>query len=253
MPHRAWNRFGYPDRRGVFPLPQTQRFLDSLPPAESESILTHCSRVTFQTGQVLFDVGDEIRNVYLPLSCVVSLMTELRDGRHVESASVGQEGIAGLPALVGGAISHNHVVVQVAGEALQLSVSDARRLAETDCPAFHAHIGQLVNATMTAMAQSAACLAMHPVVERCARWLLSTSERVKRHQFHLTQEALAAMLGVHRPSVTIACQTLQKAGLIRYHRGDIEVANREGLLAASCECYGVIRDLFDSFLGDGWA
>ena len=214
---------------------------------EANAITALCSPVEFATGQVLYDVGDPFTAVYFPVSAVVSITTQLKDGRLVESTTIGREGIVGLPALLGALKSHQHVVSQVPGAALELPI-DAVAGVLAENPIFAGRVGLLADCTMTAMAQSSACLALHPVAERCARWLLMTADRVNSNFFHLTQEYLAAMLGVYRPSVTIAAQTLQRAGLIEYRRGNIQILDRPNLEAASCECYGVVRDIFDAFL-----
>lgn len=230
-------------------MPRLPRLLGTLPPTEQREILSFCTEIELASGQSLFGVGDEFSAIFFPLTAVISVTTELSDGRLVESTSIGREGIAGLSALLGARRSQQYVVTQVPGRALRTSADDARRLANERCPAFRERIGLLADCTMTSMGQSAACLALHPVVERCARWLLMDADRAGSDRFHLTQEFLAAMLGVHRPSVTVAARTLQDAGLIDYHRGEIRIVDRAGLEAASCECYAVIRDMFEEFLG----
>jgi CRP-like cAMP-binding protein len=222
--------------------------LETLPREEAELIRAECATVELRTGQVLADVGKAFGDAYFPVSSVVSVTTQMRDGRLVESTTIGREAVACLPGLLGSKLSRQHVVAQVPGSALAVPVETLRGLLGS-LPEFEARLGLMADCMMTAMSQSAACLALHPVPERCARWLLMTADRVDSNSFHLTQEYLAAMLGVHRPTVTIAARTLQLAGLIAYRRGEIQILDRAGLEAASCECYEVVRDVFREFLG----
>jgi len=219
----------------------------ALPPAEAAAIEAGGQTVALDAGAILYAVGDVIDQIYFPLTCVASVTTELEDGRLVESATIGREGVVGLSYLLGAPISRQRVINQVPGQAIRISTRRiAAVLAQT--PVLAASFGRYADAVMTTMSQSAACLAMHPVAERCARWLLTTSDRTGADRFHLTHEFLAAMLGVHRPTVTIAAGMLQRAGFLEYHRGNVHILDRPGLLAASCECYNATRAAQDDFL-----
>lgn len=218
-------------------------------PVEEARLLTDsCSEVKLTVGQVLADVGQPYTTIYFPITSVVSVTTQLRDGRLVESTTIGREGIVGLAALLGSKRSHQHVVAQVPGTSLCVSLESLLELLPS-LPEFVRRFGTLADCMMTSMGQSAACLAMHPVAERCARWLLMTADRTHSDTFFLTQEYLAAMLGVHRPTVTIAARTLQRAGLIDYHRGQITILDRVGLEEATCECYEIVHAVVEEFLG----
>jgi CRP-like cAMP-binding protein len=139
------------------------------------------------------------------------------------------------------------VMVQVAGSAFRI---EARKFPDLlrQAPAFQARLMRYVMALLNQVAQATSCNRLHEVQERCARWLLHTHDRVNGDSFMLTQEFLSQMLGVHRPTVTIAARMLQQAGLIRYTRGQIEVIDREGLEAAACSCYRSITDHYASLL-----
>ena len=195
-------------------------------------------------GEVLYKVGDPIDFIYFPDGSVISLVTEMEDGRMVEAGTVGLEGIVGVQVFLGTHKSAYRVVVQVAGKASRMPANRLETLL-SQAPVLRTRFAQFSYAMMVMMSQSAGCLALHPVHERCARWLLHTADRTGGNSFRLTHEFLAAMLGVHRPTVTIAAGMLQQAGLIEYHRGRVEILDRRALLAASCECYGVITKAFE--------
>jgi CRP-like cAMP-binding protein len=219
----------------------------TLPEKERRLIMREGAEVSQHSGELLYEVGGDLSAIYFPYTSVVSVTTELSDGRIVESVSIGREGLVGLPFLLGAKKSHHRVICQVPGEALKVPAASFAMIVAR-LPVFRVRLGLFTDATLTATSQSAACLAMHPVVERCARWLLMTADRTGSEQFHLTQEFLAAMLGSHRPTVTLAAGSLQQSGLIRYHRGEITVLDRKGLEAASCECYRAVTDAYEEIL-----
>ena len=177
------------------------------------------------------------------------MTTMLADGMMIENATIGLEGMIGIEAfLARGAVSPGHTMMQVPDtDAEQLSVGAFRREIERH-GALADLIGRYVEATVAQMMQSAACNARHQVQERCARWLLMTHDRIGTDEFRLSQEFLAMMLGVRRQSVTAVAGALQAARLLSYKHGRINILNRQGLEAASCECYAVIRRRFDALL-----
>ena len=220
------------------------RFIGTLPPGERKLVMAECQAVEQLASEVLYNVGDEIDFLYFPNGSVISLVTEMEDGRMVEAGTVGLEGIVGLQRFLGTHRSAHRVVVQVPGKAARMPSNRLEPLL-SNAPVLRARFARFADAMMVMMSQSAACIALHPVHERCARWLLHTADRTGSNAFRLTHEFLAAMLGVHRPTVTIAAGMLQQAGLIEYHRGRVEIVDQRGLLAASCECYGVIARAFE--------
>jgi CRP-like cAMP-binding protein len=187
--------------------------------------------------------GEPVRDVYFPGGGFVSMLTVLEDGTMVEIATVGREGITGLPAALNGDMSVSQTIVQ----------------AETDMcyrmpvTAFHEEMDRrgvlydLVNryhhALVGMIMQSTACNAIHSVEQRLARWLLMAQDRVEATDFPMTQEFVAMMLGASRPTVTVVAGTLQNAGLITYHRGHATIVDRERLEAAACECYRASTEL----------
>lgn len=198
----------------------------------------------------LYQAGGHIDDVYFPLDAVVSIVADMADGSVVEVGTVGREGMVGVAVLLRTDRSDHRVFVQIGGRALRLPA--ARLL---DLIKVHDELDRLVyvyvQALMAQISRSAACNRAHSIDERTARWLLMTHDRVGSDHFDLTQEFLGQMLGVARPRVSTAAATLQRAGLIRYSRGRIEVLDRAGLEVASCECYRMITDEYHRLLGDG--
>jgi CRP-like cAMP-binding protein len=215
--------------------------LDSLPRADREVLVSEGARYPIELRHVYLQPGDEVERVLFPVSGTLSIIAEPGgDGRRVEAATVGREGVANVHAALGSRVAGQQLVGQVAGEAIGIEVETfGKFVAEDD------RLRELVNGYVEAVfAQtvlSVACNALHQLNERCARWLLVTHDRVDSDEFELTHGLLATMLGVTRPSVSVAAKTLQAAGLITYRRGRITIVDREGLEEASCPCYELIR------------
>jgi CRP-like cAMP-binding protein len=203
--------------------------------------------VHLAAGQELAQAWSPVRTVYFPETAVVSIVSTMADGTSVEVATVGAEGVVGLPAFLGTDSLPMTVLAQVSGEAWRLDADVFRHEAERS-DTMRRFMGRYVQGLIVQIAQTVACNRLHPVGERTARWLLMTADRVGANEFRLTQEFLATMLGVHRPSVTVAAGELARRGTIAYHRGQVRITDREALEAASCECYGVIRAEFDRLL-----
>jgi CRP-like cAMP-binding protein len=201
-----------------------------------------------ERGAVLYEAGKPVRHIYFPHNAVVSLVAVMRDGRLAETGTVGREGFTGSETILGNDDTANsRSLVQVAGTASKVPLSTLRAFLDE-----RPHARQLLMAYARALfaqvLQSVACNATHSVEQRCARWLLMTHDRAEADTFELTQEFLAAMLGVRRASVSAVGGAFQKAGLIRYSRGKIIILDRAGLEAASCECYDIIRRVFAQLL-----
>jgi CRP-like cAMP-binding protein len=206
-------------------------------------------RIPLEPHDMLQAVGRPMRKAYFPLSGVISLMTPLGDGSAIETATVGNEGMVGVHAFLGGgALGNGLAMAQIAGEALAIDVDTFRAEVEED-----GKLASLMRAYTQALfaqiSQAVACNSAHEIQQRAAKWLLETHDRVPDDTYVLTQEFLADMLGVTRPSVTVAARTLQEAGLIRYRRGQITVLDRNGLEEASCECYASVRREYDRLVG----
>jgi CRP-like cAMP-binding protein len=223
------------------------KLLAKIPRKELEPLLPHLHEIELPFGKVLSDIDEEIKHAYFITNGVVSMVNEPDDGDIVEFATVGNEGMVGFPIVMGTPSIPSRVIVQVEGSGLRIGASELLAcLRET--PTLHRLLMRYVMAVLNQIAQSTSCNRLHQVQERCARWLLHTHDRVEGDSFTLTHEFLSQMLGVHRPTVTIAARMLQQAGLIRYTRGKIEVIDRPGLEAASCNCYRLIADQYERLL-----
>jgi CRP-like cAMP-binding protein len=222
------------------------RLLAALPPEDFHRLAPFLHTVPMRLKQVLYKTGQPLRDVYFPNGGVVSIAATLLDGTTMEAVTVGDEGMVGIEAfLTDTAVAPGDAVIQVPDtDAERMSVQDFCR--ETAAPgAFRERIARYLQVVIAQLMQTAACNAMHDVQERCARWLLMTHDRMHEHEFQLSQETLAGMLGVQRPTVSVVAETLQAAGLIRYSYAHVTVLDRHGLEATACECYLAIRAHFD--------
>jgi CRP-like cAMP-binding protein len=198
-------------------------------------------------GQQLCEPNQEITQVYFMTTGVGSMLNEPNPGEIIEVATIGNEGMVGLPLLLGTDRTPSRIFMQVPGEGFRMTAEAFRRSIDNH-PAFRAALMRYTMALLTQISQNASCNRLHEVQERCARWLLQTHDRVEGDEFPLTQDFLAQMLGVHRPTVSVAAGMLQNAGLISYRRGIITIINRAALEEASCSCYGFITREYDRLL-----
>ncbi len=193
--------------------------------------------------QVLYRPNDSTRFVYFPLSGVISILAVTADSTGVEIASVGREGMANVNLFLGVDQAQCEAVCQAPARVARLTGANLKRHTENG-----GELGTVLLRYMSAylgqLSQSVACNRLHPLEERCARWLLMMQDRAG-DQFPITHEFLSNMLGVRRATVTVAAGILQKAGLIRYTRGKMTVLDRAGLEAASCECYRTVCQMFE--------
>lgn len=220
--------------------PERNRLLRALPAAEFERIFPQLTAVSLDDGDVVFEARARIKHVYFPRAAVFSIISIMKDGATAEVGTVGDEGVAGLPAFLGVDSAPTRSLVQIGGDAGRIGVR-AFRIAVAENQGLHALLLRYTQSFMNQVAQSAACNRLHSLVERCARWLLMTDDRVDSGDgFFLTQEHLSYMLGVRREAVSTAARTLQSAGVIRYRRGHMMITDRLQLERASCECYAVV-------------
>jgi CRP-like cAMP-binding protein len=222
--------------------------LDSLPRADIERLRPHLEAVSVDIKQVMYEPNGPIKHVYFPTSCIISLVTYLKDGASVEMATVGLEGMVGLPIFLGTDTMPSRAFGQVAGGALRITTTAFTADVKRNGTLVRV-LNRYTQALFNQVAQTTACNRVHLLEQRCARWLLQTHDRVGSDNFLLTQEFLAQMLGVRRSGVSVAAGLLQKAGFIRYVRGQITVLDRAGLERSACECYGVIKKEFERLLG----
>jgi hypothetical protein len=219
--------------------PTTNLLLNAMGDEARASLLEKSRRTPIEVGRVLFRPGDAIAYVPFPLNGTLSLIAQ-PDDMPVEAATIGNEGAAKLPSALGSRTASQELVGQVAGQMITVPIEIFAKHVEED-DRFRDLVYGYIEALVVQISLTAACNAVHHVNQRCARWLLQTHDRVEGDTFGLTQEYLGIMLGVHRPTVSIAQRTLKKAGCITFSRGLITVEDREGLEAASCRCYDLIR------------
>jgi CRP-like cAMP-binding protein len=216
------------------------RLLAALPSADLALLNRQLKETPLSRGMVLQEAGEHVEDVWFIDDGIVSLLVPMRHGDAIEIATVGHEGAIGSLAGLGPRRSHTGAVVQVAGSACRIPVSRFRKAA-AESPAVRDLIILYSEMLLAQVQQSAACNALHDVEARLSRWLLQAHDRVHTSTIPLTHEFLSQMLGVSRPTVTVVANELQKAGLIRYRRGQVEIRDRPGLEARACECYEVIR------------
>lgn len=218
--------------------------LDALPQAEWVRLEPLMERVDFATKQVIFEPRQAIDQVYFPLTGAISMLTVTPDRAVVTVASVGREGMAGLPVFLGAPSTANlRAVAQMPGSAICMPAGVFHARAQAP-GAFHDVMAGYANAFLTQATQEVACNRRHSVMERCSRWLLITQDRTGAREFPMTQEFLAELLGTRRASVVGVAGALQKALAIQCRRGRIRIVNREVLETFACECYLVIRAAF---------
>jgi CRP-like cAMP-binding protein len=228
--------------------PPQNRLLSALPRRECARLAAVLEPISLSFKEPIYDSGVSIRHVVFPTSGIVSLVTDVDEESTVEVATVGNEGMVGLPVFLGANSMPGRALCQIPGDGLRMDARAFKK--EADRPG---KLRQLLllytQATLNFIAQTAACNRVHSVEERCARWLLISQDRVGTNRIPLTQEFMGQMLGVRRATVNVAAGMLHKAGLIRYARGRITVLDRRGLEKSACECYRKIRAEFDRLFG----
>lgn len=223
------------------------RLLTALPKEEYQRLLPYLETVSLTFKQIIYTPNEPIEYVYFPNSGIISLVNITEDGGTVEVATVGNEGMAGIPVLLGADRMVGQALSQIVGDAVRMK-ADVFKRDVTPNSALYNLLLRYTQALLNQISQSVACNCLHSVERRCCRWLLMCHDRVRSDQFTLTQELLSQMLGVRRASVSEVAATLQKEGLIRYNRGKITIRDRLGLEATACECYRVVKEEFERLL-----
>jgi CRP-like cAMP-binding protein len=224
---------------------KSNRFLASLPRDAFSLLAPHLRAVTLERGVILHDVGAEIEHVYFPNSGMVSLVAVMQSGATVETATVGRAGVIGFTAGMGAHHAFGRAIVQLPGAAMRLARAQFRSAA-CESTAIRDLVLRYNEILIMQIQQAVACNALHTLEARLCRWLLQSHDCVDGNAIPLTQEFLGQMLGVRRTSVTIAARLLQGAGMIRYHRGLIEILDRSALEEIACECYHAVKRSVDN-------
>lgn len=224
------------------------QLLDALPVKDYQRIHPTLEPVSLRSKEVIHEAGGPIPFVHFPTVGVISLIRRMENGAAVELATVGNEGMVGLPIFLGSGTMPITALCQVPGESLKMRAEVFRKAIHGNS-ALHSLLLRYTQALLIQIGQSSVCNRLHPVKTRCARWLLMTHDRIRADQYSLTHEFIAQRLGVRRASITIAAGDLQQAGLIRYRRGMITVLDRKGLESTACECYRIIKEEFSRLLG----
>jgi CRP-like cAMP-binding protein len=224
--------------------------LAALPRKAYLSLLPGLAPVSRVCGDVLYEPGTTIPDVYFPGRSVVSLLTLVDKHAALEVGLVGHEGMVGIPLALGIEISPVRALVQGAGSAMQMSARRFRKAFDAS-PPLRLGLHRYAHELMAQITQTAACNRFHMVDARLARWLLMTRDRLHSGEFRLTHEFLAHLLGVRRVGVTEAASGLQQRALIEYSRGNIRILDDPGLEARVCECYAVVKKEYDRLLPAG--
>lgn len=216
--------------------------LAALSASDFSLLRPHLKPMHLEQDAVLQGQGERIQYVYFPLSGMISLLSVMSDGKAVQTAVVGKEGVLGTAHAFGVAFAHSRAVVQIPGEGVRMAGSQFQKAAR-ESERLRDLILRYRELWLARTQQNAACNALHSAEARLSRWLLQTSDVIDSDLVPLTQEFLSQMLGVRRTTVTAIARSLQNTGIIQYTRGRIEITNRDKLKKSACECYDVLRRL----------
>jgi CRP-like cAMP-binding protein len=223
------------------------RLLASLSSTDFAELSDDLQPVSLPKKQIIYEVGSTLDYIYFIEEGLASVMTMMEDGASSEVGMVGPEGLIGVSALLGGKVSAQHIVIQLPGAAYRIAAAACKAVFETNARVRRVLL-RFVEDLLNLSAQTAACNRLHQVEQRTARWLLMSSDRIGSDVLRLTQEFLAAMLGVRRSGISEAATELQRSGLIRYRRGEITIVDRTGLEEVACECYVLDRKRVERLL-----
>jgi len=217
-------------------------WIAALDAADRKRIEPHLTRREVSRGQMLYDAGEAVDQVWFPIKGVVSLMTILPDDKMVETAAIGREGLIGVTCGPFNARAASRAISQRDGLAA-CCPADVFGAALDESESLRLAMSRFTEGLMAQVQQAAACNAQHRLDERLARWLLTLHDRVEDDRFDLTQADIAGMLGVRRATVSEVSGSLEAKGLVERGRGWMKVLNRDGLEKASCGCYGLMREV----------
>ena len=223
------------------------QLLGALEAASRERIKPHLERVDLELNSVVCEAGATLGHAYFPQGSVLSLLTVLENGSAIETANIGREGAYGQFSAMYSRVSFNRCIVQLKGSLVRCPIGVLQYEFDNNGHARDLFVSYS-ETLLSQVQQTVACNALHSTTERMCRWLLMMHDRAEGEHLTYTHDFLANILGVNRKSVTLAAQSLQTSGLISYRRGAIQIVDRPGLEAASCECYQIVQKRFDAFL-----
>jgi CRP-like cAMP-binding protein len=223
------------------------RLLRSLPNASRQAVMRECEVVDLDAGTILEEAGAPTKAAWFPESAVISTVASYGDGSTIEMANVGREACTGVNLVLGLCDQLTTNEVQISGTALRCPTESLLRL-KSRHEDFRDALFAAVQAVFYQVMVSGACNGAHDTRQRLARWLLTMHDRTDGGEMRLTHEFLGHMLGLRRATVTEAASALQGEGLISYSHGRVEITDRPGLRRASCECYDLVRDAYDTLL-----
>ena len=229
--------------------PTDNRILAALDKSANQSFFSQLQRVSLPQGEIIYEADDPIHYVYFPESAVFSMLASMEDGRTVEVGPVGKEGLVGLQITLGALTTRDRVLVHIAGDALRVKPSLLKAELVGAPTALSDNITRYTGMLLGMTARTCACNKLHSLEQQFARWLLTMSDYVGK-ELRLTHELMGLTLGVRRAGVTVAASSLRTRGLIDYQRTVIQIVDREGLKAVACECYPIIKEMYDDLYAD---
>ena len=229
--------------------PVRNDILRALLNSEYKHLSPKLTQVNLRLGEIIYQADQRIEYVYFPEKAVVAMIDTVEDGGTVEVGIIGHEGMVGINIFLGALVTPDKAIVQISGSAMRMKTRDLRKALRFGSP-LQRLLLRYTQALLAVISQSVGCSQHHTVPQRLARWLLTMHDYSESNEFEMSQEFIAAMLGVRRVGVTEAAGNLQAAGLISYSRSRIRILDEAGLKEKSCECYRFIRRQFDGLLSD---
>jgi len=223
--------------------------LAALPSEEFLPMLAKLESTELELGEVLYESGDEILYVYFPTTAIVSMLYIMENGATAEIGIAGNNGLVGYAAFMGGRSTSSRAIVQVAGESVRIRSVDMKAIFSGG-RVLQTILLRYVQSLITQISQTAVCNRLHSLEQQLCRWLLINHDQLQTDRLVMTHDLIANMLGVRREGVSVSAGNLQRAGVIKYSRGVIEILDRELLKQHACECYQVVMDEYDRLLGE---
>ena len=223
--------------------------LRTLLDSEYQHLSSKLEQVKLKLGEIIYTADQRIDHVYFPETAVVAMIDTMDDGSTIEVGIIGHEGMVGINIFLGCLVTPDKAIVQISGSAMRMKTSDLRKELRFGGP-LQRLLLSYTQVLLAVISQSVACSQHHVVPQRLARWLLTMHDQAESNEFVMSQESIAAMLGVRRVGITRAAGEFQTAGLMTYSRTRIRILNEAGLKKKSCECYRFMKQQFDGLLGD---